>query len=94
MASMPDILLDFKMQISPSGEIYSSFYWKTTTKNLFMHFKSALPLSAKTNYIRNEIKRIHNRCTEEKDKSTQIAHFLNTPPKKRLSNINHTTFKL
>ena len=42
-----------------------------------MHFKSALPLSAKTNYIRNEIKQIHNRCIEEKDKITHTAHFIN-----------------
>ena len=51
-------LLDFKIQISSTGKIYTSFYRKSTTKNLFMHFKSALLLSAKTNYIRNEIKRI------------------------------------
>ena len=43
---------DFKMQISPTGKIYTSFYRKPTTKNLFVHFKAALPLSAKTNYIR------------------------------------------
>ena len=58
-------------------EIYTSFYRKPTTKNLFVHFKSALPLSAKTNYIKNEIKRIHNRCSEEKDKITHTAHFIN-----------------
>ena len=47
---MSGLLLDFKMQISPTGKIYS-FYRKPTTKNLFVHFKSALPLGAKTNYI-------------------------------------------
>ena len=46
-------LEDFKIQISPTGKIYTSFYRKPTTKNLFVHFKSALPLSAKTNYMRN-----------------------------------------
>ena len=61
-------LLDFKMQISPTGKIYTSSYRKSTSNNLFVHFKSALPLSAKTNCIRNEIKRIHYRCSEEKDK--------------------------
>ena len=66
------------MQISPSGKIYTSFCRKPTTKSLFVHFKSALPLSAKTNYIRNEIKRIHNRCCQEKDKITHTAHFINT----------------
>ena len=49
-------LVDFKIQISPTSKIYISFYRKPSTKNLFAHFKSPLPLSAKTNYIRNEIK--------------------------------------
>ena len=72
------LLLDLKMQISPTDKIYTSFYRKRTTKNLFVHFKSALPLSAKTNYIRNEIKRIRNRCSKEKDKITHTAHSVNT----------------
>ena len=45
--------LDFRIQISPTGKIYTSFFRKSTTKDLFVHFKSALPLSGKTNYIRN-----------------------------------------
>ena len=71
-------LLDFKIQISPTGKIYTSFYRKSTYKNLFVHVKFALPLSAQTNYIRKEIKRIRNRCSEEKDKITHPAHFINT----------------
>ena len=46
-------LLDFIMHISPNGKIYTSFYRKPTNKILMVHFKSALPLSAKINYIRN-----------------------------------------
>ena len=65
------------MQISPTGKIYSSFYRKPTTKNLFVHFKSSHPFCAQTNYIRNEIKRIHNRCSKEKDKIKHTAHFIN-----------------
>ena len=30
------------------------------------------------NYIRNEIKRIYNRCSEGKDKITHTTHFINT----------------
>ena len=67
-------LLDFKIQILPNGKIYTSFYGKSTTKNLSVHFKLALSLSAKTNYFRNEIKRIPKRCSEEKDK----IHILHT----------------
>ena len=36
-------LLNFKIQISQTGKIYTSFYRKPTTENLFAHFKSALP---------------------------------------------------
>ena len=71
-------LLDFRIQISPTGKIYTSFNRKPTTKDLFVHFKSALPLSAKTNYIRKEIKRIQYSCCEDKDKITHTAHFINT----------------
>ena len=70
-------LLDFKMQISPTGKIYTGFYRKPTTKILFEYFISTLPFSAKGNYIRNEIKRIHNWYSEEKDKITHTAHFIN-----------------
>ena len=40
-------LVNFEIQIPPTGNIYTSFYRKHTTTNLFVHFKSALPLSAK-----------------------------------------------
>ena len=71
-------LQDFKMQISPNGKICLRFYRKPNTKNLFVHFKSAFSLSAKINYIRNEIKQIHNICSEEKDKITHVAHLITT----------------
>ena len=71
-------LLDFKMPISPTGKNYTSFYRKPTTKNLFVHFKSAFTLGAKTNYIKNKIKQIHDRGNEDKDKITHTAHFINT----------------
>ena len=48
-----------------------------------MYFKSALPLSAKTNYIRNEIKRNHKGCSQENEKITYIAHFITPPPQKQ-----------
>ena len=69
-------LLDFRIQISPTGKIYTSFYRKSTTKKLFVHFQSALPLSAKTNYIRNEIKLIYNRCSEKKRQKLHTLHTL------------------
>ena len=67
-------LLNFKMQITPISKIYTSFYRKPTTKNLFVHFKSALPLRAKTNYIKMKFKEF----TKEKDKITRTAPFINT----------------
>ena len=68
----------YQLSSIPTGKIYTSFFRKLTTKNLFVHFKSTLPLSAKTNYIRNETKGICSRCSKEKDKITHIAHFINT----------------
>ena len=66
-------ILDFKIQISPTLKfMVVSIKKKNTTKNLFVDFKAVL------NYIRNEIKRIHNRCSIGKDKITHIVHFINT----------------
>ena len=71
-------LLDFKIELLPTGKIYTSVYRKPTAKNYFVHFKSAAQLSAKINSIRKEIKRIYNRCSEEKDKISHTPHFINT----------------
>ena len=73
------LFLDFRIQISSIGKIYTSFYWKLIIKDLFVHLKLAFPLSAKTNYIENKIKRIHNICHGEKDEITHTAHFKNIP---------------
>ena len=76
---MLGVVTIFKIQISPTGKIYTGFYRKPTTRNLFIHFKSALPLSAKKKiYIRNKVRWIPNRCSEKKDKNTHTAHLKNT----------------
>ena len=87
-------LLYFKIQISPTGKIYISFYRKPTTKDLFVHFKSALPFSAKTNYIRNEMK-LNKFTIDAAKKGQNYTHctLYKHPQKQWLSNINHTTFK-
>ena len=76
--------LNLKIQISPTGKIYTFLFWKSATKNLFVHLKLALPLTTKINYIRNEIKLIHIRYREGKVKITHTTHFINI-----LTNIDY-----
>ena len=60
-------LLDFKVTITTNGESFFEFYKKPAKKPLFVHHQSALPKRSKTNFIRNERRRIQQRC------STQIT---------------------
>ena len=60
-------LLDFKVTITTNGESSFEFYKKPAKKPLFVHHQSALPKRSKTNFIRNERRRIQQRC------STQIT---------------------
>ena len=62
----------------PAGKIHTNFYKKPTTKNLFVHYRSALPLSAKHNYIKNELKRIQDRCSNTGDKIIHTNRFMET----------------
>jgi len=59
-------LLDFKVTISKDG--YSSFelYKKPAKKPLFVHHQSAMPIRSKLNFIRNERKRVKDRCSSVK----------------------------
>ena len=71
-------LLDFKMQISPTGKIYTSFYRKPSTKNLFVSFKSAF--HTVTNQITLETKLNEFTIDAAKGKSNlHTLHTLQTP---------------
>ena len=56
-------LLDFKVTISKDGNSSFEFYKKPAKKPLFVHHQSAMPTKSKHNFIRNERKRIKDRCS-------------------------------
>ena len=64
-------LLDFKVTISEDGRSSFEFYKKTVKKPLFVHHQSAIPKKSKINFIRNERKRIKDRCSTQ---TTSIKH--------------------
>ena len=55
-------LLDFNVTISKDGKSSFEFYKKTAKKPLFVHHQSAIPEKSKINFIRNERKRIDDKC--------------------------------
>ena len=60
-------LLDFKVTITTNGDRFFELYKKPAKKPLFVHHQSALLKRSKTNFIRNERRRIQQRF------STQIT---------------------
>ena len=56
-------LLDFKVVISKDCNSSFEFYKKPAKKPLFVHHQSAIPTKSKLNFIRNERKRIKDRCS-------------------------------
>ena len=58
-------LLDFTVKITSQGGASFEFYKKPARKNIFVNYKSSLPENAKLSFIRNEYKRIQNRCSSE-----------------------------
>ena len=64
-------LLDFKVTISKDGRSSFKFYKKTAKKRLLVHHQSAIPKKSKINFIRNERKRIEDRCSTQ---TTSIKH--------------------
>ena len=55
-------LLDFRVSVSNNKPSFS-FYKKPVRKNIFVNFRSHLPLPAKRSIIKNERKRIAERCS-------------------------------
>ena len=67
-------LLDFKVTISKEGDSSFEFYKKPAKKPLFVHHQSAIPTKSKLNFIRNDRKRIEDRCSS----NTSGKQHLNT----------------
>ena len=64
-------LLDFNVTISKDGKSSFEFYKKTAKKPLYVHHQSAIPEKSKINFIRNERKRIDDKCST---KATATKH--------------------
>ena len=62
-------LLDFTVHLTNEGNAEFNFYKKKAKKPLFVHHKSVLPKRSKVNIIRNERKRINQRCSTETNKN-------------------------
>ena len=62
-------LFDFTAHLTNEGNAEFNFYKKKAKKPLFVHHKSALPKRSKVDIIRNERKRINQRCSTEANKN-------------------------
>ena len=58
-------LVEFKVTISADGKSSFLYYNKSAKKPPFVHHQSALPRNSKFNFIRNERKRIQQKCSTE-----------------------------
>ncbi len=67
-------LLDFNVMIS-DGKTSFRFYKKLAKKNTFPHERSAIPRECKNNIIKNEMKRIVERCSLESERNEQCKRF-------------------
>ena len=56
-------LLDFNIKIDGTKPEFS-FYKKSASRDIFIHYNSALPTSMKQNTISNELNRIQKRCSK------------------------------
>ena len=68
-------LLDFTVTITEDGNAKFEFFKKQAKKPIFMHYKSALPKRAKLHAIRNERKRIDQRCSTQASKDIHQQEF-------------------
>ena len=64
-------LLDFKVTISKDGKSSFEFYKTTAKRPIFVHHQSAILEKSKINFIRNERKRIEDKCST---KTTATKH--------------------
>ena len=68
-------LLDFNIKLNGTAPPIFSFYKKPALRDIFLHYNSALPTSMKQNVISNELKRIHDRCSEPEQLSKAKKEF-------------------
>jgi len=69
-------LLDFSVTLLQDGQTRFCYYKKPAKKNTFLHKKSAIPANCKINSIRNEVKRIKEKCTTKEDEQQHVDTFM------------------
>ena len=67
-------LLDFKVSLAGNSPHFE-FYQKNAGSDVFVNYKSALPLAQKISIIRNEKDRIVQRCTSPQDAHSHLDEF-------------------
>lgn len=68
-------LLDFTVTIKSDGKTQFEFYKKKAKKPIFLNYKSAIPKKTKRNIIRNELRRIDQRCSHPTTKEKHLKEF-------------------
>ena len=69
-------LLDFQISTT-NNAVKFNYFQKITKKNMFPHYRSAMPDSQKAAFIRNEHQRITQRCSDENDRIEETSKFQN-----------------
>ncbi|XP_022786007.1 uncharacterized protein LOC111326305 [Stylophora pistillata] len=87
-------LLDFKVTISKDGNSSFEFYQRPAKKPLFVHYQSAIPTKSKLASIRNERKRIEDRCSSHISATQHLNAFdgilrLNDYPESNIEQSKH-----
>jgi len=68
-------LLDFSLSMDENGKSSFTFHKKAAKRAIFPHFSSAIPSNAKNACIRNEVRRISDRCSEDQDRNNKLHDF-------------------
>ena len=69
-------LLDFTVRINKNGTHELNFYKKPALKDIFINYNSAIPTETKINVIKEEIRRIKDRCSKKKEQKENINRFI------------------
>ncbi|CAB3997609.1 Hypothetical predicted protein [Paramuricea clavata] len=69
-------LLDFTVTIGPDGNTEFEFYKKKAKKPICINYKSAIPKKTKRNIIRNKMRRIDQRCSNQTTKENHQKAFI------------------
>ena len=68
-------ILDFSVSLSQEGITSYQFYKKDAKKDIFINYRSALPMHMKRSIIKNEKCRITQRCTTEANVQQNMKKF-------------------